>query len=105
MRLSLSLLAMAAVMMAVAPAGRRVAVTETAEAMAVVMEMVAVMAVVETARAVATVMVMATGIVTAVRMATVMATVMERIPAFQRTQRIRATFRCHTPIRPFRAAT
>lgn len=101
MRQSPSLLATAVVMMAVVPAGRRVAVTGTAEVMAAVMEMVAVMAVVETARGAATVMVM----VTAVRMATAMVTVMERIPASQRTPRIRATFPCPTPIQPYRAAT
>ncbi|MNT80566.1 hypothetical protein D3C72_2200460 [compost metagenome] len=59
----------------------------------------AVMAVVEMARAVATVT------VTVVRMAMVMVTVMERIPASQRTPRIRATFRCPTPIRLYRVAT
>ena len=103
MRQSPSLLATAVVMMAVVPAGRQVAVTGTAEVMAAVMETVAVMAVVEMARGAATVMVMA--IVTAVRMATAMVTVMERIPASQRTPRIRATFRCPTPIRLYRAAT
>lgn len=105
MRQSPSLLATAVVMMAVVPAGRRVAVTGTAEVMAAVMEMVAVMAVVETARAVVTVMVMVTAIVTAVRMATVMVMVTAKIRAFLRTPRIPVTFRCLTPTRLFRVAT